>query len=119
MRDVDDAEKQGGLCEGEGKRVGRHFCECESNSWLAQVIICAVEKGSPTCPEGRVGSHRAFWGPVEWGCPGHSRLLFFSACCSPLCSCTSPGLLWIGLTRPSSLTPPPSPSSFASVALLC
>lgn len=77
-------------------------------SWLAHLIISAVDKSNES-PGRRVGSHRALRGPHgRGGCPGHGCPASFSRLAVlRLCSCTSPGLLWIGLTRPSYPASPP------------
>ena len=119
---MNGTEEQSGLCEGEGECVG-HFSEGKvkfmvmagSGDYM-RLAQCRPVSGT----SGRISS-RALWGPEwrGWGVRGPSTPASFSRLAVlRLCSCTSLGLLWIGLIRPSFPSPPPSLIFFASVELL-
>lgn len=119
---MNGAEEQSGLCEGEGERG--HFGEL--NSWFMAgsgdymrgstqgrvVVVRNVGSDLIGLSGGRDEARKG-------GVRGLNRAASFSwLAVLRLCSCTSPGLLWIGPIRPSFPSPPPSLISFASVELL-
>jgi hypothetical protein len=113
MREVDDAEKQGGLCEGEGKRVGGHFCE--SNSWLAAGsgdYMRLVDVGCPDVGSDLIGLSGV---PLSGGVRGMESPASFSRLAVPRL-CLHVPRTPLDRTHSSIL---PHPSPFSHLFCLC